>query len=231
LRQVATKQPYQPHAIAASSANQALIKLSTLGPNSSRAISQESRAILDAARSTRRASRGPDLLERWALATQRPVSEVAQSRKYLRLVVLALLLFVPLPNFAHPDVIYLPFRTVQSMILVQGKVNGKPVTFLLDTGATRTIVSAKVYGNVGYSLRLAQRAGQQPGFVGESVTLPVNLQLDRHTWLARRVSVMNFNGLSEVLGADFDGLLGEDVLREFHSVHIDYRNHQIELEQ
>jgi hypothetical protein len=186
---------------------------------------------LDVARSTRRASRGPDLLERWALATQRPVSEVAQSRKYLRLVVLALLLFVPLPNFAHPDVICLPFRTVQSMILVQGKVNGKPVTFLLDTGATRTIVSAKVYGNVGYSLRLAQRAGQQPGFVGESVTLPVNLQLDRHTWLARRVSVMNFNGLSEVLGADFDGLLGEDVLREFHSVHIDYRNHQIELEQ
>jgi hypothetical protein len=42
---------------------------------------------------------------------------------------------------------------------------------------------------------------------------------------------MNFNGLSDVLGADFDGLLGEDVLREFHSVHIDYRNHQIELEQ
>ncbi len=178
----------------------------------------------------RLALRGPDLLDRWALAIYRP-PRAPKAKKRLRLVVLALLLFVPLPNFAQPDVIYLPFRTVQSMILVQGKVNGKPVTFLLDTGATRTIVSAKVYGNVGYSLRLAQRAGQQPGFVGETVTLPVNLQLDRHTWLARRVSIMNFNGLSDVLGADFDGLLGEDVLREFRSVHIDYRNHQIELEQ
>jgi Aspartyl protease len=160
----------------------------------------------------------------------RPASD-AKPKSYLKFVVLALLLFFPLPNFARPDVIHLPFRTVQSMILVEGKVNGKPVTFLLDTGSMRTIVSAKAYGYVGYRLRLAQRAGQQPGFVGESVSLPVNLALERHTWLARRVSVMNFDGLNDVLGADFDGLLGEDVLREFHSVHIDYRNHQIDLEQ
>jgi hypothetical protein len=169
-------------------------------------------------------------LERWALETQRFVPD-AKSKRYLRFLVLAFLLSAPFRNVAHPDVIHLPFRTVQSMILVEGKVNGKPVTFLLDTGAMRTIVSAKIYGNVGYSFQLAQRAGQQPGFVGETVTLPVNLQFDRHTWLARRVSIMNFNGLSDVLGADFDGLLGEDVLREFHSVHIDYRNHQIDLEQ
>jgi hypothetical protein len=207
--------------------------LSIFDPNPSRSIGQTRYAILDAVTARqphRQALRAPDLLDRWALAIYRP-PRAPKSKKRLRLVVLGLLLFVPLPNFAQPDVIYLPFRTVQSMILVQGKVNGKPVTFLLDTGATRTIVSAKVYGNVGYSLRLAQRAGQQPGFVGEAVTLPVNLQLDRHTWLARRVSIMNFNGLSDVLGADFDGLLGEDVLREFRSVHIDYRNHQIELEQ
>ena len=185
---------------------------------------------MDALRQTRLPSRAPTRLERWALETQRYVPD-ARSKRFLRFLVLALLLSLPFRNVAHPDVIHLPFRTVQSMILVEGMVNGKPVTFLLDTGATRTIVSARAYGNVGYSLRLAQRAGQQPGFVGESVTLPVNLELDRHTWLSRRVSIMNFNGLSDVLGADFDGLLGEDVLREFHSVHIDYRNHQIELEQ
>jgi hypothetical protein len=194
-------------------------------------VSQRRVAILDAARDSQRVGRRtPDKLERWALATQRPASDV-KSKRYLPLVALILLLLIPLPNVAHPDVIYLSFRTVQSMILVEGKVNGKPVTFLLDTGATRTIISAKIYGNVGYRLRLAQRAGQQPGFVGESISLPVNLQLERHTWLARRVSIMNFDGLSSVLGTDFDGLLGEDVLREFHSVHIDYRNHQIELEQ
>jgi hypothetical protein len=157
---------------------------------------------------------------------------ISRHIRYLaRYLVLALLLLVPLPNHARPEFIRLPFRTVHSMILVQGKVNGRPVTFLLDTGATRTIVSAKTYGNVGYRLRLAQRAGQQPGLVGESIALNVNLELADHTWLARRVSIMNFEGLSSVLGADFDGLLGEDVLREFRSVHIDYRSHTIELEQ
>jgi hypothetical protein len=175
-------------------------------------------------------SRASGRLERWALETQRFVLD-SKSKRCLQFLVLALLLSLPFRNVAHPDVIHLPFRTVQSMILVEGKVNGKSVTFLLDTGATRTIVSAKAYGDVGYRLRLAQRAGQQPGFVGESISLPVNLELERHTWLARRVSVMNFDGLSSVLGADFDGLLGEDVLREFRSVHIDYRTHQIDLVQ
>jgi hypothetical protein len=169
-------------------------------------------------------------LERWALETQRFVPD-ARSKRYLRFLVLALLLSLPFRNVAHPGVIHLPFRTVQSMILVEGKVNGKPVTFLLDTGATQTIVSAKTYGNLVYQLRVTHRVGPQPGFIGESVTLPVNLELDRRTWLARRVAVMNFEGLSAVLGAQFDGLLGEDVLREFRSVHIDYRNHQIDLEQ
>ena len=204
--------------------------LSTFEPNSNRAITQRRRAILDAVRLTRVTSRVPNRLERWALETQRFVPD-AKSKRYLRFLALALLLSLPFRNVAHPDVIHLPFRTVQSMILVQAKVNGKPVTFLLDTGATRTIVSAKAYGYVGYRLRLAQRIGQQPGFVGEGISMPVNLELERHTWLGRRVSIMNFDGLNGDLGADFDGLLGEDVLREFRSVHIDYRNHQIELEQ
>jgi predicted aspartyl protease len=146
-----------------------------------------------------------------------------------RLIVLALLLLLPLPNRAHTEVIRLPFRTAQSMILVQAKVDGRPVTLLLDTGATRTIVSIRSYGSLGYQLHATHRLGR-PGFVGESVTVPVNLELDRHTWLQRRVAVMNFDGLSAILGVDFDGLLGEDVLREFHSIRIDYRNHVIELE-
>ncbi len=115
------------------------------------------------------------------------------------------------------------------MILVQAKVDGRPVILLLDTGATRTIVSIRSYGPLGYQLRATHRVGP-PGFVGESVTVPVNFELDRHTWLQRRVAVMNFDGLSAILGVDFDGLLGQDILREFHSIRIDYRNHIIELE-
>ena len=49
-------------------------------------------------------------------------------------------------------------------------------------------------------------------------------------WAGQRVAIMNLDGLSQVLGIHFDGLLGQDVLREFHSVRIDYRAHVIELE-
>src|ERR1700677_1864312 len=108
--------------------------LSTFEPNSNRPITQRRRPILDAVRLTRATSRVPNRLERWALETQRFVPD-AKSKRYLRFLALALLLSLTLRNVAHPDVIHLPFRTVQSMILVQAKVNGKPVTFLLEDGS------------------------------------------------------------------------------------------------
>jgi predicted aspartyl protease len=144
---------------------------------------------------------------------------------------LVLFLFTPLPNSARPDTLQLPFRTVRSMILVQGKVNGRPVVFLLDIGATRTIVSAKSYGNLAFRLHSVERTSQGPGIAGDSVALPIHLELGTHIWAGQRVAVMNLDGLNLLLGTPFDGLLGQDVLREFRSVRIDYRTHTVELEE
>jgi hypothetical protein len=41
---------------------------------------------------------------------------------------------------------------------------------------------------------------------------------------------MNLNGLAQRFGAQFDGLLGQDILRQFRSVRINYKSHIIELE-
>jgi aspartyl protease len=158
------------------------------------------------------------------VAAQRP----ARVRQAL---VLLALLFVPAPNRARSGVVRVPFRTVQSMILVQGSVNGRPVTFLLDTGADRTIVSTKKYGDLQFQLRSVQRSLNSPGMTGESVRLPVDLTLANRLWVGQRVSVMNLEDLQHILGMTFDGLLGEDILREFRSVRIDYHSHVIELEE
>jgi hypothetical protein len=192
--------------------------LSILRPRPDSISAPQSRAILAAAPGRYRPAR------RHAVRTSSP------PRRGLRYVLLALLLLTPLPNRARPSVLRLPFRTARSMIIVQGRVNGSQVAFLLDTGATRTIVSASVYGNVPFRLRTIERTSRSAGIIGDSVIVPVNLELSNHTWAGQQVAIMNLDGLSRVLGAQFDGLLGQDVLREFRAIRIDYHAHIIELE-
>jgi aspartyl protease len=154
-----------------------------------------------------------------------------RSGRVRRALILLALLLVPAPNRAHSGVVRVPFRTVQSMILVQGSVNGRPVTFLLDTGADRTIVSVRTYGDLQFQLHPIQHNHNGPGMIGESLRLPVDLTLANRLWVGQRVSVMNLEDLQKILGITFDGLLGEDILREFRSVRIDYHAHVIELEE
>jgi aspartyl protease len=196
-----------------------MIHLSILRPRPDSISAPQSRAILAPAAGRYRPAR-PQVVRR-----------SLPSGRGLRYFLLALFLLTPLPNRARPNVLRLPFRSAHSMIIVQAKINGTPVALLLDTGATRTIVSADIYGKVPFRLRTIERNARGPGIFGDSLILPVNLELANHMWAGERVAIMNLDGLSQVLGIQFDGLLGQDILREFHSVRIDYRNHIIELEE
>ena len=117
-------------------------------------------------------------------------------RSALRYLVLAIILLTPPPNRAGSGVVRLPFRTMQSLIVVQGKINGIPASLLLDTGAERTIVGARMYGNVPFRLRSVERNPQGPGIVGDSVALRVELQLANRRWTDQRVAVMNVDALT-----------------------------------
>jgi len=150
--------------------------------------------------------------------------------RVFRTLLFFLLLLVPMPNRAIPRGVRVPFRTVESMILIEGKIDEKRITFLLDTGSNHTIVSVRFYGNVLLALRPAQRDHGAAGWMGESIRLPVDLSLADHIWAGQCVTMMNLDELQKVLGIHFDGLLGQDILREFRSVRIDYSAHVIELE-
>lgn len=149
----------------------------------------------------------------------------AQGRRPVsRALALLLLLLMPLPNPAHSGTIRIPFRTVQSLIVVEGKVNGNAATFLLDTGASRTIVSVKTYGNIRFKLQQMPPREGRAGLIGYSLRRSADVVLGEHAWLAQQVSVMDLDELKQMLHMDFDGLLGEDILRQFRSVRIDYRS-------
>jgi hypothetical protein len=68
------------------------------------------------------------------------------------------------------------------------------------------------------------------GIVGNALRLRVDLELARQIMFSQPVSVMNLEELSKSLRIPFDGLLGQDILNQFRSVRIDYKNHVIELE-
>ena len=148
-----------------------------------------------------------------------------------RVLVLALLCLTPSVNSARSEVVIIPFRSAESMILVEALVNDNRVSLLLDTGANNTIVSPRAYGDLQFHLRTIHKNEQGPGLRGDAVRLRANLALANRTWNSQPVYVMNVDELTRRFGAPVDGLLGQDLLREFHSVRINYKAHVIELEQ
>lgn len=148
-----------------------------------------------------------------------------------RLIVLLLLLFTPLPNRAKPVSLRVPFRSVQAMILVEVKVNGTPATFVVDTGANRTIISTKAFGNAQVVLPRWPRNPKNAGLISYSQRLPADLTIGERVWFAQPVSVVDLEELKGMLKLDFDGLLGEDILRQFRSIRIDYHTHILEMEE
>jgi aspartyl protease len=158
----------------------------------------------------------------------------AKSRCYgwsFRLLVLALCCLLPSVNGAHSELLTVPFRTAESMILVEARVNDNRVTLVLDTGANNTIVSPKAYGYLQIRLRGIHNNESGPGLRGDTVRVRANIALANRTWNAQPVYVMNVDELTRRFGTPVDGLLGQDLLREFHAVRINYKAHVLELEQ
>lgn len=133
------------------------------------------------------------------------------------------------PSCARTETVLLPFRSVHSLILIDAKVNGNPATLLLDTGANNTIIDAKIYGNV--QAPRIEPVSKGPGVIGNALRLRVDLEIAGRFLFSQPVSVMNLGDLSQRVGAQFDGLLGQDILRQFRSVRINYHGRVIELEK
>jgi hypothetical protein len=125
------------------------------------------------------------------------------------LLFLALFFFAGAPQ---ARTIAIPFRDAgDGLILVDLKINGKPRVMLLDSGASVTLFSnAAVHSAISIELEPGRVLGiraEDTGKIGvTSLKLPKNFP-------------------------HIDGILGQDFLRCFAAVRIDYRTKTIELEQ
>ena len=143
-------------------------------------------------------------------------------------MMLVFLFLAPLPALAQRRIVTVPFRSVDSFILVDAKIDGTPVRLLVDTGANKTILNAKSFCKT--EMNVTRPVNRGAGIVGNALRLRVDLEIAHEFMFSQRVSVMNLEELSRRFGIQFDGLLGQDILNQFRSVRIDYKRSVIELE-
>lgn len=130
--------------------------------------------------------------------------------KNLLTVSLLLILATPVCTLAQPTTFSIPFHTANGLILVDGQLNGKPAVFLLDTGA-------------GPNFATYEAAGLKPqqGVTDGSVEIAFG---DLRVSCPARI----VQGLQS---PKTDGTLGEDFLKRFSSVRINYKTATVEFEK
>ena len=123
----------------------------------------------------------------------------------------------------------LPFELIRSQdaIVVEATVRGRPATLLLDTGAATTVIASSLAGPS--ELPAARFSDEGPGLEAQARWAEVPLALGTRLWPRRRVVVMNLDAVSRHYGRRVDGLLGQDLLREFGKVTIDFRAKRLSL--
>lgn len=133
------------------------------------------------------------------------------STKYGRAVVIGFVLavlLVVLTVSAVCSAATLDFNSSRSLMLVQVTIDGVERTMVFDTGAQRTIIDDP-----------------------RNIERSVNVTIDKRTMrLFIAYAPLHLNASETIKGVKASGLLGQDVLRAFKHVSIDYANKTITLE-
>lgn len=115
-------------------------------------------------------------------------------------------------------------------ILIRVQVNGQPATLVVDTGSSHTILSGELLRVRPLALEHADAPAKGSGYVGTAGWAKATVQVGPLRWRDRKVLVMNdFQEISNSMKQRVDGILGEDVLREFDSLLIDFKHHRLVL--
>ena len=144
------------------------------------------------------------------------------------------LLFTTLLLFAcvaspqeQPRTFRVTFHTVNGLILLDATVNGKPQTFILDTGAQVSLLDRSLAG-----LEKQKAGNNVNGVIDTSKMGRVvsSLCIGTRCLSDRSLGVVDYEKVSRALGVRVDGQIGQDILRQFSAVRIDFKNQVVELE-
>ena len=110
-------------------------------------------------------------------------------------------------------------------ILVDASVNGQPVVMILDTGASHSIFDAGIFGVSAVQLQLqaARMKSRGLGLDADVVVRTADFEIGNEAWKLQPVEIADLHLLSKIYGRKIGGIIGQDVLRSFVSVQINYK--------
>jgi hypothetical protein len=108
-------------------------------------------------------------------------------------------------------------------ILVDASVNGQPVVMILDTGASHSMFDASVFGLSEVQLQAARMKGRGLGLDADVVWRSADFEIGDEAWKQHPIEVADLHLLSKIYGRKIGGIVGQDVLRSFVSVQINYK--------
>jgi predicted aspartyl protease len=138
------------------------------------------------------------------------------------------LLAVVVAPTADAQTLAVPLDIDGPRIFIRVHINDKRARLLLDTGAEITLV--KPHFAKGTTELKRVNILQQSGMSQASIRL-LSVTLGEVTLKNLVVGVLDMTDVTSRTGISMDGLLGEDILRRFRSVRINFKDKTLELER
>jgi len=108
-------------------------------------------------------------------------------------------------------------------ILVDAKLNGTPVVMILDTGASHSMFDASAFGLSAVQFQAARMNTRGLGLNADVVLRAADFEIGSEVWKQQPIEIADLQPLSKIYGRKIGGIIGQDVLRSFVSVQINYK--------
>jgi hypothetical protein len=108
-------------------------------------------------------------------------------------------------------------------ILVDAKLNGAPVVMILDTGASHSMFDASAFGLSAVQFQAARMNTRGLGLNADVVLRAADFEIGSEVWKQQPIEIADLQPLAKIYGRKIGGIIGQDVLRSFGSVQINYK--------
>lgn len=123
-----------------------------------------------------------------------------------------------------------PFTLMSGLIAVEITIDGIPLRFIVDTGASHTILTRTAAGRLGLEAGSAspQAARGAPGTVAATPVPVRSFRWGQIELVDLTMMVVDMDNVCGLVGTDIAGVIGHDILSRFR-ITIDYGIEQLIL--